>query len=154
MPCFERIANDIHSDQLEQVKKKVYLETLKVYHLLFVGSSTLSKSWCVPHVGQFYCFKNQRRGPGRTVAAQIWAKFFRTHHFVPWQNWKQCHRRFRKSGGIAYSNSKVCSFLKEDSCAILISFKSVVIYAEIKVSENDNTFERNDSYLRIVQLSF
>ena len=44
MPCFERIANDIHSDQLEQVKKKVYLETLKVYHLLFVGSSTLSKS--------------------------------------------------------------------------------------------------------------
>ena len=75
------------------MRKKAYLETLKWYHLLFVGSSTLSKSWCVPHVGQFYCFKNQRSVPGRTVAAQIWEKFFRTHHFVPWQ------KLLRKSGG-------------------------------------------------------
>ena len=44
MPSCKRIAIDIHSDKLEQVRKEAYLETLIVYHLLFVGNSTLSKS--------------------------------------------------------------------------------------------------------------
>ena len=41
--------------------------------------------------------------------------------------------------------TKVRSF-EEDSCPILISFKGVVIFSEIKkkISENDNTFERNE----------
>ena len=59
--------------------------------------------------------------------------------------WKKYHYHMTLSSCFLTDQTKVRS-LKESSCAILISFKSVVIFADFvfDFSKNGNTFERNE----------